>query len=1031
MSVWFTESFRGQVFWDVARLEGSNKSVLSEFAVRCPVYFEGGTIAATGQFDEVVFPRGLADELPEEFFHRVFFDSVRAGRPTIKGGKVTKKLLESGATFTTGYSAVLALYGAFTKEMLDDARHDVAEEHKFLSLFTEHAFRAQAGLLKTTAEVAADAAARVNKRGFLEASAYQRLAWAARTVINLRWRNRVRKQAQSHPKAMENLENFAEDAGLPDDWTLYYDGWLTYLRLGDAEDTEWIALTTVDLDRLQQMLISTSMLALHEAVWPCTAGNDPIVYRHHKRKIWRLFDEAISAAAKSPRDAGELCRDMRKCFNTYLSMAAGELSDDATDDMLREIKVKKYGKFLNSRKFIAALADMPFDLAQDLGRIYKLLPAPDYDIGESFAARQAQHLAMNPYREIVGANPCNLHEFEQYYRRLLTLTLVKKNKGKGVGKCRKAVPPRWWKEYVDKGVLPAKLSAVDDIDLTGVATYKERSDDNPDTLKDSAVCEEDLDDVFDTGDESFRRRNMLLRYLFDETCPTVSKARYRLSRKAHVHRVGFKMEAHKPVARLFFIGNYSDRLVQSEMEENVHRVAMHCPGYMIGQSTEFKTKKIMGMVAPRLTHEEQVYFLNFDISAWSPGMRDDIQRISHNAWAEVFDRQEFRFAHKINEKSTIVLAKRGYEAAYVNPGANLEGYNGKEMTFLHCALMGYSVYRYRRETGHIVTIPLAAYIDDGLASFTDKAKAGPARFLKFAEIVEQTYQSLGFLLERSKCFLSDSFAIFLNEIYLGGQHITYGLRAIMRVGTTAFEKHETLSARANTYLSGAQGSMKAGLDVVSSLICYMWLIGRMLLIYGVKEFMDARAAVLYAFCPRGLGGLGAGTVVAVCTNLVTDGLTEGIAALQELSRAYPGYAGKVAAILRQDVVVRSDTAVMLNPRSVEAPRKAMSENRLRSSVARALLKTSLARRARNLVRLYKCVKVDELSKAMIGPNVALSDVVLQDVLAATPLSLIESLVRKFDSARTMANLIGSREFSRITRANLADGLQSMANFRRI
>lgn len=524
---------------------------------------------------------------------------------------------------------------------------------------------------------------------------------------------------------------------------------------------------------------------------------------------------------------------------------------------------------------------------------------------------------------------------------------------------------------------------------------------------------------------------MLLRYLFDDSCPTVAKARNRLGRASHVHRVGFKMEAHKPVSRLFFIGNYTDRLVQSEMEENVHRIALHCPGYMIGQSTEFKTKKIMGMVAPRLEHDERVYFLNFDISAWSPGMRDDIQRLSHAAWGEVFDRPEFHLAHRINEGATIALNKRGYRASYINPGANLEGYNGKELTFLHCALMGYSVYRYRRGSGHEVTVPLAAYIDDGLASFREKAVNGSRRFLEFAGVVEETYQSLGFLLEKSKCFLSDSFAIFLNEIYLGGQHITYGLRAIMRVGTAAFDKHETLCARANTYLSGAQGAMKAGLDVISSLVCYIWLIGRMLLVYGVREFMDARASVLYAFTPRGLGGLGAGTAVAIATNLVTDGFVEGIASLQEMCLAYPAYRDKVSSILRQDVVVKSEVAIMLNPRTLEAPQKSMSENRLRSSVAAALVKAPLARRARQLVRLYKCVRIEDLARAIVRPNVSTSEVVLQEIVSATPLALIEALVRKFDSARTMANLIGTREFARVTRANRADGLQSMAKFRRL
>lgn len=1031
MSVWFTESFRGQVYWDVSRLESISRDQFHEFVKACPIYFNGGIIAETGEFPKVEFPTGFAEDIDHEWLDRVFYDSVRNGRPKLKGGGVTQQLLKTNARFKTGFPAVMRMYQEISKSCYKDATDRAKPEHKFLSLFVEHGFRAQAGMMKTTAEVAEAAANRINHKALLEASVYQQLTHIVRSVINLRWKNQVRKQAQSHPSAMKSLTNFAEDAQLPEDWIAYYDGWMTYIQHPDDPEDEWYALTTVDLDRLQQMLISRGMLSLHEASWSCTAGNDSALYRTHKARIMRIFESAIKKASEDPEFCSELCRDMRKTFNTYLSMAAGSLSDSATDAMMAELRNSKCGKYFSTQKFLAALIDMPFDLAQDLGRIYKLLPAPDYDIGESFASRQKQHLSMNPLNEITGQNPCNLDEFRKYMRKLVIITLVRKAHGKGVGKFKGAVAPRWWKDYMDRGVLPDRLDSVDSIDLTGVATYKIRTEDNPDILKDSAVCEEDIDLAFDDEEGAFKRRNMLLRYLYDNACPTPDKARNGLSRRDHIHRVGFKMEAHKPVSRLFFIGNYSDRIVQSEMEENVHRIALHCPGYMIGQSPEFSTTKIMQMVAPRLAYDEEVFFFNFDISAWSPGMRDDIQRISHAIWGEVFDRMEFKLAHKINEKAVIILNKRGYQAAYINPGANLEGYNGKEMTFLHCALMGYSVYRYRRATHHNVTIPLAAYIDDGLAAFPEKKSIGPTRFLKFAEIVEETYQALGFLLERSKCFMSDSFAIFLNEIYMSGSHITYGLRAVMRVGTSAFEKHETLLARANTYLSGAQGAMKAGLDIISSFIVYLWLIGRMLLVYGAVEFMDARASVLYSFTPRGLGGLGAGSIVSVATNLVVDNTVEGVACIQEMCRAYPAYKPKVCRLLRQDVVEKSDVAKMVAPTSLEAPHASMSENRLSSAVARALMREQLARRAKVLVRLYKGVKIEQLSTAIIGPNVALSAVMLKDLLAATPLALIESLVRKFDSARTMAVLIGPKEFRRITRQNRAEGLLSMANFRKL
>lgn len=1031
MSVWFTESFRGQVFWDAARLKQLDYVSWEKLLKQCPVYFHGGTILPTGNYEGVDFPTGESHEVPRKWMKQVFYDYTHETSRPVDGGAVTKILLESGAEFETGYTAVLKLYVNAKKHMLAVASREVRDECAFLKTFVTHAFRAQYQLMKTTPEIAASAMERIDFKAFAECSTYQRLADNFRRLLTTRFKNRVRQQAAGRAKAVASLDNFAELAGLPDDWTVYYDGWLTYVQLPDSADHEWLALTTVDLDRIQQMLVSRAMISAQEAVWGATAGNDAHEYRSYRKLIERQFDRAVEKASMDRIQASELCKDLRKAFNAYLSMAAGELSDDSTDAMFAEIAAKKGGKFFNVQAYVSALASMPFDIAQDLGRIYKLLAAPDYDIGESFAARQAQHLATNPLMEKLDGNACTLEEFRLYFKKLLAITLTRKNGGKGVGIWTKPVKPRWWPDYEKTGALPQSLQQLDGLSLRGTAKYVERSDESPDILKDSAACEEILDEAESVGEDTKVKRNMLLRYLYDPTCPVPSAARIRLTRREHVHRVGFKMEAHKPVSRLFFIGNMSDRMIQSEMEENVHRIALFCPGYIIGQTPELTTKKIMSMVAPKLEYNERIYFFNFDISAWSPGMRGDVQRISHEAWGEVFDCPYFDNAYRINEKSTIVLNKRGYSAKYINPEANLEGYNGKEMTFMHCALMGYSVYRYRRETGHDITIPLAAYIDDGLAAFKDLDKAGPGRFLKFCEIVEDTYQRLGFQLERSKCFMSDSFAIFLNEIYFEGRHITYGLRAIMRVGTKAFEKHDTLHARATTYASGAQGAMKAGLDVISAFVIYLWLIGRMLLVYGARPYLDARACVLYAFTPKGLGGLGAGSVVAICTNLVVDALVEGTMCIQAMAAAYPPYEDKVVAILRQPVVEKDPVGLMLAPNSLDSPTAKMSENRLSVAVARALSTAKLAPKARAMFTMYKNVNLNELAEALVVPNTQLSQAMMDMVLAGTPIALIDSLIRKFQSSRTMVAVIGAGQLKRITKENRADALASLSLFRRI
>lgn len=1042
MSVWFTESFRGQIFWDVAKLRGLTQNEWRNFVEKTDVTFAGGTLAASGPFEEVNYPKGPAAELIKKtnqhnaMFEQIFYTNPRNQVTRGKNGHVLKTLLPRVDKFTTGLSAVYGLFSDFNELPKSYAATEASRTGAFVGQFIEHAFRAQVGVMKTTPEAALEAFSRLDTRAVQEANRWQVIASRVRNLLTARWKSSIANESKGifpHDRSGKTkMTNWSDHQmlDLPDTWSVYFDGWSTFIQTDRHADREMYALSSVDLDRVQQMCISFSMLELHQATWALTAGNSQVNYKVSKRNLVNFLLDAIKRCSdpENELDPNVLCRDLRKAFNTYLSMSAGRLSDDGTSDMIQEAKKKKYNTIFDPNKYIRLLASTPFDIAQDLGRLYKLLPAPDYDIGQSFVARQKQHLAMNPLNEIMGDNPCTIAEFKQYMRKLMILTLVLNNKRKGVGAYIGDRKPPWWADYERSGILPDRLSVVDEIDLRATASYVERTPEGVAAWKDSAACEEKLEDVQEEVPASSKRRNMLLRFLFDPSCPDAVKARSMLNRTEHVHRVGFKMEAHKTEARLFFIGNMSDRLVQSEMEENVHRIALNCPGYMIGQTPEFTTRKIMSMVAPRLDPDEKVHFLNFDISAWSPGMRDDIQRISHELWGEVFDRPEFMMAHKINEQAIVVLNKRGYHGEYINPGANFEGYNGKEMTFLHCALMGYSVYRYRRKHKHSITVSLCAYIDDGLASFKDKKTNGARRFLDFADVVEDTYQRLGFLLEKSKCFLSDKFAIFLNEIYYMGRHITYGLRAIMRVGTKTFEPHETLSARANSYFSGAQGAMRAGLDVLAGFITFLWLISRLLLIYGANKFLDARASVLYALTPRALGGLGCPSYASLVTNLVTDTLVEGISCMQELVRAYPQYGSKVITLLKQPIKARSPTSMLVSPSTVTDTLAPMMENRLKNAVAIAIRKASLAPKAKEFLNVSKSSDLQSFAESVMTVTAHVVPSVFADLVDSTPFALFVSLLRKFESSRTMVILVGKKKMTDIARENKRDAFASLKAF---
>lgn len=1032
MSVWFTETFTGQLFWDLARFDSFQFSDWAKVVKLTDVTFVGGKLDETDVSEAVIYPTGKARDLVDDprqvgvEFRRIFWEHCRTQNIRKDAGHVTRAALAGVDTVITGLKGVYSLFLDLDDlpGHVTDSR--VAGESMFVKNFMEHAFRSQAALLHTVPGVCADVWSRVDQASLKSAARWHVLAEMVRAMITLRHKGAYKRGMVQGAEVINAADDPTID--LPAGWSVFFDGWITYVRSETMEDNVIFALTSADLDRVQQMCISRAMLELHHATWATTAGTDLTSYLSSKRAMLDVMKAALRKSVEDGSNPNVLCQDFRKVFNAYLSMAAGPLAAEGTKVMLKEIKDKHHDRLVNVPRYLQILRRTPFDLAQDIGRLYKLLPAPDYDIGESFSTRAAAASVANPVVPVEGDNPCNMEEFRLYLRKHMAGTLVAANGGKGVGKFKGPIPPAWFRQYLDKGSLPSNLALYDLIDFTGTMPYVERHAESVVSWKDTACCEENFDDAIGEADEDVPRRNMLLRYLFDDMCPTPDRARTALKRAEHVHRAGFKMESHKTSARIFYIGNLSDRLVQSEMEENVHRVALHSPGYMIGQTPEFTTRKTMKIVAPSLQTDEKVYFLNFDIAQWSPGMNASVQRISHELWGEVFNRPEFANAHRINEGAKVVLNKRGYAGWYINKHANFEGYNGKEMTFLHGALMGYSAYRYRRGTGHVTTVDLCAYIDDGLAGFKDKAVNGPVNFLSFVDHVEQTYKSIGFLLERSKCYMSEKFAIFLNEIYLGGRKITYGLRAIMRVGTTAFEDHQTLGERLNAYFAGSQGAMKAGMDMVAAALVSYYLMARLFRSHKMGNWLDAKAGVLYMLTPRALGGAGVPHIVGLMTNLLSDGLTEGISAIKELARAYPDYKPKVISLLRQHVSVKSNVSILVSPKSAPASSHRMIESRLSSAISEALLKKDLSIAATRFLSTAKKMDLEGFADAVIGQAAVVVPAVLDDILAGTPYALLMSLVKKFESARTMTSLVGKATMHRIVVSNAEDMERSMKYF---
>jgi hypothetical protein len=82
------------------------------------------------------------------------------------------------------------------------------------------------------------------------------------------------------------------------------------------------------------------------------------------------------------------------------------------------------------------------------------------------------------------------------------------------------------------------LSFMDDIDLRGTRFYKERPNSDLSGHRDKICAEEDVYKILEDGPWTHKRRNMLLRLLFDHDCPTNAQCRKMIKRSVHTHKSG-------------------------------------------------------------------------------------------------------------------------------------------------------------------------------------------------------------------------------------------------------------------------------------------------------------------------------------------------------------------------------------------------------------------------------------------------------------------------------------------------------------
>lgn len=789
-----------------------------------------------------------------------------------------------------------------------------------------------------------------------------------------------------------------------------------------------LALSRSDLVRVHQFLIGVQSGLFATVSQACIA---PGPERARATEIAGVYEAQVALLLEGARrvpigDEVMVCKAFKRAFGAYIGEISGPLCANETRELWAEALSTKHAGVLRLGEWVANIRPWTASTAFNLGKVYKLCPAPDASPGLTLIERHEMICNHNV------ANPGILADFTTELRSQILRAYIRKP---GVSLEPRGARPTWWGAYKAGRFDEVPSDEISEfLQWEGTASMPPRSADNPAVWKDSGLGWDTFEEAVNPA-RNQKHGNMLTRMVFDSDIPMPGVRHF-----GHVtdQKVDIKPEGHKDPARGIYSGNIHDRLNQSWMEAAVHDVAVNHPAFMIGADSATRDARVRLIVDRPHDPDLVALFYSFDVSGWSPRMPPEVQHISHTIWALLYAEILFRNAHLITDGSRIYMNKGGYMGWYKNPGTNLEGYNGKEMTMLLITLMSLTVKRWRAmlvEEGLATEVEvrkwsavLLAFIDDGLSKLVLPRDRAEVLFDRFKTCSVSTFSACGFTIEMSKCYPSDSFAVFLNEPYLAGRHVTHGTRAAMTICAENTEEHTSIIERLTAVSTGCRGAVMAGLDATSGVMLQSFHAHA-----HIEEWVrrpDPVLAAVWSMMPRAWGGLGLPTALQLGTSGSGSAFEESVRTMQRWASI--STSARVAFLKRakQQLVNRTPTGILLAPLGGRVSDGSIVETRVPDAVRAALthLRTDmrLSRLANDFLAYSSPKSLDSYSAAVVPlkSGEVIQEQLLSDLSSAHPHSIFSSFAKRIEKSTTLMQLVGQRELSRIIRENRRDAAES-------
>lgn len=786
-----------------------------------------------------------------------------------------------------------------------------------------------------------------------------------------------------------------------------------------------VLLSTGDLQRLEQYALSVMNMAVARTFSTAFNLKDPAPdLKWVQREAAAMSRDCVTVGRGNEV---HVARAYKQAYAAALASKCGIRAGQQAQE--KELMDMPFVESIGAVAHFKALKEMNIQGITDLGKIHKALPPPS-SLGAATAyARYLKAREENPKRPVAaGRPPLDERLFEKCLRDEVARALRYKDEDSALKLKKGVAEPAWYPAWRDRKTVPLTPGWSESLDLRGAATVPARSDFSTATFKDSALAPDEPP----KGPNDFAPKehtNMAMRRFMDPNYPSVAEATNSLlSTMPRLVKGDQKPENFKHPLRLFYEAMLKDRMGVSQSEEAIFSVACHHPCYMIGKKPTDVQARAREMASPPNPGKSKRMF-SFDVSNWSAGMAEKVQRISGRLWGEVFNDERIGSAYNVMSNANVYVQKHGFIGSYQSPTANFEGFDGKAMTMVHLALMSATVQR-TREVTQVADLEasLMAYIDDGAAVLEMNIDDANRVFAEFMTCAEEFYGNERFVLHATKCMPSDRMFVFLNEVYYAGTHVVSATKAALKIASEPKQEHDSLPDRIMALTAGTQGAVQSGLPAsIGALFCYFLCALELREWAGKKiKLLDiAPVAVALMFVsPAAYYGLAIPSMVGLDKTGKGASLSEGIAAMLSCAAAYPATAAAVVARLRTPLPPRSAQAILRNPTG-NSGLSPLRTNRVAAALAERMRDIVANPTARQVMEPLWTVDLEGYAAALLETTTTITATTIQMAWKACPVSLSEAWLAKFESSKTIMQLLGHGVFKGIVAAQKRDALTNM------